>query len=213
MDYSGFHLYVLGIGHLAAAVRVQLRQAALLAAGDVALASADAALFLACSDSENASQCAALGERVRADRGNVLFACLTMGSVRVGPLVAARVRGNFPSQHLTQSWDLSLSNTQGAFVPASNALTPVADTRGTRVAQIGATVVIRELENILRGAGGLRLAERVAEKNPPSRGSEISGFEAPNCFSNKMLVASAGADCATLRRPPPLRVWHPAALE
>ncbi len=189
---------VLGIGHLAAAVRVHLQHLRLRAsdmdcwinAGD----SERAALFLACSDFANIASRRALTERARADHSTILFACLRGRSARVGPLITPVASHSSFAHHLTRSWDFSPET----FPPPQ---THSPDTRVTHLAQIGATFVIRELAKFL--------FHRITKIDPPICLEMYSdqGFPEVNAGT---LVAS-NDDWRELARLP-ARTWHPAAI-
>jgi hypothetical protein len=151
MEHTNFQICVLGAGHLAAAVRMRLRLLSPLAANDcTGVCVPD--LFLACSDFENAMLRSSLAVRVGSDRSSILFACLETRAVRVGPLVSSHDERCV--RYLTRSWDFGLNNIRAS-------VTPLADTTAMGVAQIGATIVVRELAKLL--ASGTEIDSPSAE--------------------------------------------------
>jgi hypothetical protein len=143
MENGKSFVHVLGIGHLAAAVRLQLHHLRLsVSLVDCLNNSERAALFLACSDFENITSRRALAERARADHSTLLFACLRGRSARVGPLITPVSTHSPFAHHLTRSWDFS---PETAFEPLSLST----DTRLTHLAQNGATFVVGELAKVL----------------------------------------------------------------
>jgi hypothetical protein len=158
---------VLGAGHLAAAVRVQLRLASAPATSSCEKRAPCPALFLACSDFENASLRLMLARRVSADGASVLFASLCGQRVRVGPLVKTHVKKSPLRSYLTRSWDFGLTDSWLTLVSARDASSPYVDTCVTQVAQIGATLVIGELAKIYVADGGTSQNECVAEIDSP----------------------------------------------
>jgi hypothetical protein len=89
------NVQVLGIGHLAAAVRVQLRAA--LCEHDEAEFENDSSemLLLACSDFPNTASFRDANARTLASRGRILFAALTPAALRLGPMVEPGRAGCF----------------------------------------------------------------------------------------------------------------------
>ena len=205
------------MGHLAAAVRVRLLQLGPCAPdADCEINWEGPALFLACSDFENACLRRALSRRVWEDRSNVLFACLTGNSVRIGPLVTSSPQHKFIARYLTRSWDFSRSDSCVALVPQEEWVTHAADIRVTRLAQNGATFVVGELAKLLFGAQGARLVGRVAENDSPT---DFGGWEwLPEVGGGGLFLAIGdGALVATddtwreVGRVP-VRTWHPVGL-
>ena len=190
---------VLGIGHLAAAVRLQLHHLRLAAShmdcwSNAGAGSERAALFLACSDFENISSRRALTERARADHSTILFACLRGRSARVGPLITPVTSDSSFAHHLTRSWDFSPE-------AAHARQTHSTDTRVTHLAQIGATFVIGELAKFL--------FDRVTKIDAPAcLGVSLGqGFPEVNAGT---LVASREDWREAAHLPP--RTWHPAMI-
>jgi len=189
---------VLGIGHLAAAVRLHLQHLRLPASHvdcwSNAAGSERAALFLACSDFENITSRRALTERARADHSTILFACLRGRSARVGPLITPVMTDSSFAHHLTRSWDFSPET-------ARELLSHSTDTRLTHLAQIGATFVIGELAKVL--------FDGVTKIDPPRYFgmSPHQGFPEVDAGT---LVASRD-DWRELAHLPP-RTWHPAMI-
>ena len=193
---------VLGIGHLAAAVRLHLHHLRLPAShmdcwSNSAASSERAALFLACSDFENITSRRALTERARADHSTILFACLRGRSTRVGPLITP-VLTDSPfspfAHHLTRSWDFS---PETAFDPPSHST----DTRLTHLAQIGATYVIGELAKFL--------LDRVTKIDAPPSFDMSLGQGFPEVNAGTLVVGHD--DWREAAHLPP-RTWHPATI-
>jgi hypothetical protein len=193
MDRHPFHICVLGAGCLAAAVRVQLRLADLIA-GDATFASGETAFFLACSDFENTLPMRALRARARADRATVLFSSLLTTGVRIGPFVSSHGEASNSLRYLTRSWDFGLNDIRSQRnLVAHHTLTPSTDRRTTGVAQIGATLVVRELAKLLLEMDGI-----------PSTGCVIKN-DSPFDAGRKLPLTG---DRWGWRRW--WRVWHPA---
>jgi hypothetical protein len=186
---------VLGIGHLAAAVRLHLRHLRPPASDmDCLYNWKGAALFLACSDFENTAVRRSLTERARADHATLLFACLRGRTARVGPLITP-VANDTPLAHLTRSWDFSPDICHS---PQAR----LADTRVTHLAQIGATYVIGELAKILFG--------RVTKIDSPTgyfREGLPQGL--PEVYAGTLV---AGRDDWREVAHLPVRTWHPAEI-
>ena len=187
---------VLGIGHLAAAVRVHLHHVRLFASHmDCQYNSERAALFLACSDFENSVVRRSLTERARADHSTILFACLSGRTARVGPLITPVATDISLAHHLTRSWDFS----PATFVPHQTRST---DTRLTHLAQIGATLVVGELAKIMFG--------RVTKiDSPTSHFGDWLSQGLPEVVAGTMVVRREDwREAAHL----PVRTWHPAQI-
>jgi len=197
MEYTTSFVHVLGIGHLAAAVRVRLRHVSFpVSHMDCTGNSERAALFLACSDFENTLSRRALVERARADRATLLFACLRGRTAKVGPLISPVMTHISFAHHLTRSWDFS-----PATLPAHPAHSY--DRAKIYLAQIGATYIVGELAKIMLG--------------------EVTKIDSPNAtdFSGGWLqglpeghAGTLGAgfdDWRELAHLPP-RIWHPAEI-
>src|SRR5690242_15732020 len=145
MEHGTSLVRVLGIGHLAAAIRVRLRHVSFpVSHMDCTGNSERAALFLACSDFENTLSRRALVERARHDHATLLFACLRGRTAKVGPLISPVMTNISFAHHLTRSWD---------FRPATLAAHPThsSDMAKTYLAQIGATYIVGELAKIMFG--------------------------------------------------------------
>jgi hypothetical protein len=88
------NVQVLGIGHLAAAVRVQLRAA--LGEGEAGFENdSSESLLLVCSDFPNTASFRDANARALASEGRVLFAALTPAALRLGPVVEPGRMGCF----------------------------------------------------------------------------------------------------------------------
>jgi hypothetical protein len=215
---------VLGVGHLAAAVRMQLRLARHVlecvygrARGGCACGEEPAgtapAFFLACSDFENAALTAALGRWVVRDRASILFACLSGNALRVGPFVSSPGIENVSGPYLTRSWDFSLRHSQHTFVPPHLRMTPNTDTSLTRVAQIGGSLVVGELANLpLFNAWETRFVDPVAENESPlfwERHSEGDMSSSAGVGLQTFVVSGARQRNGWNRIAHP---WHPLGL-
>lgn len=192
MENGASFVRVLGIGHLAAAVRVRLQHLRLYASDmDCCINSERAALFLACSDFENTSSRRALTALTRADHTTILFACLRGRSARVGPLVTPLPTDSPFPHHLTRSWDFS---PETARQPYSHP----GDTRLTHLAQIGATFVIGELAKFL--------SHRVTKNDPPTRFGIYPAQGFPDVDAGTLVASFEGwREAGRL----PVRSWHP----
>ena len=205
------------MGHLAAAVRIQLRQLAPRMSDAVCEINPEhPALFLACSDFENACLRRALGKRVQEDHCAVLFACLLGRSVRVGPLICASSQHRISARHLTRSWDFSPGDTRDALVHPAEWVTRVADKRLTRMAQIGATCVVSELAKLLPTAQKSHRLERVTENDPPTDFGQWHWL--PEVGSAGSFETTADGTIVALDDTwrevcgLPVRTWHPVGL-
>jgi hypothetical protein len=198
MENGNSFVRVLGIGHLAAAVRLHLHHLRLPASHmDCCINSDRAALFLACSDFENITSRRALTERARADHSTILFACLRGRSARVGPLITPVSTDSSFAHHLTRSWDFS---PETELEPLSHST----DKRLTHLAQKGATFVVGELAKVLFG--------QVTKIDAPTYfgmngGGGGQGFPEVNAGT---LVVEYDDWREAAHLPP--RTWHPAGI-
>jgi hypothetical protein len=78
---------VFGTGHLAMATRVELIRVGLHRDSDYQLPQLLSPLFIACTDLENDPTIAEVALRASEARAPILFACLTVPMLRIGPLV------------------------------------------------------------------------------------------------------------------------------
>jgi len=158
---------VLGVGHFAAAARVQLRAFGLVPSGSANCSANAPHLLLACSDYANASSFADLNRRAVGQRTRVLFAHLAGERVRVGPLVIPFESPCFEC-YLARRLDFSLSDDLCQFVTGEGCPTFEFQNRARVMAQFAALVVAREVWGIRSGARCGHLVGRVAENDPPS---------------------------------------------
>jgi bacteriocin biosynthesis cyclodehydratase domain-containing protein len=165
MRSSALEFCVLGVGHLAAAVRVQLRLFGLLPPGHCEGAPGTRRVLLACSDYVSTSSFGDANRRAVDDHCAILFAWLAEGGVGVGPLVIPLESPCFECQPARMR-DLSLDDTTPYFVfgPPRATLNP--DTHLRSIAQFGALLVARELCRLRSGAPKC-LVGRVAKFDPP----------------------------------------------
>ena len=167
MENGELNPVVLGVGHLAAAARVQLRAFGLVPSGSADCSANAPHLLLACSDYANASSFADLNRRAVGQRTRVLFAHLAGERVRVGPLVIPFESPCFEC-YLARRWDFSLGDNVCRFVTREACPTFELQNRARVMAQFGAVVVAREVWGIRFGARCGQLIGRVAENDPPS---------------------------------------------
>jgi hypothetical protein len=194
---------VLGIGHLAAAVRVHLQQLRPFASHmDCWINSESAALFLACSDFENTALRRSLAARARADGTTLLFACLEGHRARLGPLITPLSRDTLCSHYLTRSWDFSRTDTRHRFVRIGELPPHLPDTTQTHLAQIGATFIIGELANLLLGF------HDVTKIDSPTNLSQCPPQVFPETHPGTLVVSSAWREQSHL----PTRTWHPTGI-
>jgi bacteriocin biosynthesis cyclodehydratase domain-containing protein len=165
MDISKFTFPVLGVGHLAAAVRVRLRQCGLAPADCDIDQDRRQRVLLACSDYECASSFADANRRAIDERAPILFAWITRGRVEIGPLVVPLESPCFECQP-TRIWDFGLSDIGWCFVSTAPRPTLNPDTRLRAIAHFGSLLLVRELCSIRRGAGHGRLIGRVVKFDP-----------------------------------------------
>jgi hypothetical protein len=168
---------VLGTGHLAAALRVQLREQRLSVGCPVPHAYT---LFVACADFECAPSFADANRRALAARSPLLFACLAERLVKVGPFVVPFETACFEC-HPAQSWDLSPSDFEWRFMPAGRDAPVNADTWLRHLAQFGAALIASELAALRLGAPRARLAGAVAKFDPPCREPERLAWPRTAC--------------------------------
>lgn len=244
MPLNEFPVFVLGTGALAAAVRVQLRAStsSSLASLRKNTFSSATALFIACSDFENAFLRASLARRAANDGVQILFASLAGRTLRVGPFMSSVGFGKPTPSYLTRSWDFSrmtsdessvVAARSGAFVAPQVPLSPQVDTSVARVAQIGASLIVRELANILRARADLGSGTCVAEIDAPADPGQWSPprlpplggctripapLEPPTLFGDARsglhdeAFVVAGIECR-VAKVKPLRGWHPATID
>lgn len=174
MTPAALEISVLGMGHLAAAVRRQLRR--LGAAPDARGASEARRLVLACSDYACTSSFADANRRALASRTPILFAWISAGRVALGPLVVPLESPCFECQPC-QEWDFSLNDEfAGARCKCvSHAPRPTLnpDTLLESLAHFGAALVARELIRLRLDAPDARLIGRVAKFDPPCIHPEV----------------------------------------
>jgi hypothetical protein len=168
MDIGTGRVYVLGAGHLAAALRVHLREQRLSVGCSVPPAYT---LFVACADFECAPSFADANRRALAARSPLLFACLAERVVKVGPFVVPFETACFECQP-AQSWDLSPADVEWRFMPAGRDAPANADTWLRHLAQFGAARIVSELGALRPGAPLARLGGVVAKFDPPAREPE-----------------------------------------
>lgn len=155
---------MLGAGHLAAALRVQLRER--LSVGCPVPQAC--ILFVACADFECAPAFADANRRALAARSPLLFACLAEGLVKVGPFVVPFETACFEC-HPAQSWDLSPTDFEWRFMARGREAPVNADMHLKHLAQFGAALIASELAALRSGAPCTRLVGGVAKFDPPSR--------------------------------------------
>jgi hypothetical protein len=186
MDINTGCVHVLGTGHLAAAVRVQLRigwgqerwttgeplgdvwrspRDRVSTGGDCERTCGASALFLACADFECAPSFADANRRALAARSPLLFACLAEHAVKVGPWVVPFETGCFEC-HPTQRWDFSPTDLKWRFLSAARDI----DAHLESLAQFGSAHIARLIGACMSrpGAQRPRLADGVAKFDPPS---------------------------------------------
>ena len=168
MDIGTGRVFVLGAGHLAAALRVELRERKLSVGCHVPPAHI---LFVACADFECAPSFADANRRALAARSPLLFACLAERVVKIGPFVVPFETACFEC-HPAQSWDLSPADFEWRFMPAGRDTPVNADTHLSHLAQFGAALIVSQLAALRPGAPSARLGEAVAKFDPPSREPE-----------------------------------------
>lgn len=181
MQHPALELCVLGNGHLAAAVRVQLRLLALSSLADCDDEPGARRVVLACSDYASASSFAEVNRRALESRSAILFAWLCEDKVGIGPLVVPPETPCFECQP-PRKWDFSLDHTAHEPVcpPQRPTLNP--DTHLRRLAQFGALLLTRELSAFRLGVWNARLIGRVVEFDPPCIFPEIVELtRAPLC--------------------------------
>lgn len=168
MSVSGWNFHVLGIGHLAAAVRVQLRLCGLSPAGD---ARADEnCIFLACSDYERTPPLFPPWHAGDCRRG-ILPACIAGTRVRLGPLVVTLETAPLERNAALRHRDFSPGITEQARLrlhcisshPLME-LTPA--TRLHLLARLGALLVTREVYRLRFSAPDTRLIGHVIDFDP-----------------------------------------------
>ncbi len=154
---------MLGTGHLAAALRVQLRTP--LHVG--CFVPPARILFVACADFECAPSFADANRRALAARSPLLFACLAERVVKLGPLVVPFETACFECQ--PRRWDFSPTDFEWRFMPAGRDAPVNADTHLASLAQFAAALIVGELAVLRLGAQAPRLGGCVAKFDPPSR--------------------------------------------
>jgi bacteriocin biosynthesis cyclodehydratase domain-containing protein len=180
MGFRALEFSVLGIGHLAAAVRTQLPLLGLSPREDCTGVSHVRQLVLACSDYPGTSSFADANRRALSERCAILFAWICGDCIEVGPLVLPRVTPCFEC-HSMRLRDFSLNETTSRCVsPPRPTLNP--DTQLESTAQFGALLVARELAALRLGACDLRLVGRVAKFDPP-------------CFQPRLTAVVRRPDC------------------
>ena len=168
---------MLGAGHLAAALRVQLREQRL----SVGYTVPPAQLFVACADFECVPSFKDANRRALLARSPLLFACLAECVVKVGPWVVPFETGCFEC-HPPQAWDLGPTDFEWRFTATGRATPANADTHLRHLAQFGAALIVSELAGLHPGAPLPRFGGCVAKFDPPSREPErLPWPRAPRC--------------------------------
>lgn len=243
MPHTELPVFVLGAGRLAAAVRVHLRSSSNTRASlHRDTCDSASALFVACSDFENATLRASLTRRAADDGAQVLFASLADRTLRVGPFISSRGLRNPVATYLTRSWDFSRMNNRrssalvapdASFVALREWMSPQVDVGVTQVAQIGASLVVGELAKISRMTGDPSLDRGVAEIDPPLLEGQCADFHSefpvscprirrasspPTLFSDTLsglhdeAFTVGGIECR-IATEGPVRRWHLASLD
>jgi hypothetical protein len=163
MDTRTGRVFVLGTGHLAAALRVQLRE--MLQVGSVVPPAST--LFVACADFECAASFVDANRRALAARSPLLFACLAERMVKLGPFVVPFETACFEC-HPPRRWDFSPTDFEWRFMPAGRDAPLNADTHLKSLAQFAAALIVGELAALRSGAEVSRLGGCVAKFDPPS---------------------------------------------
>jgi bacteriocin biosynthesis cyclodehydratase domain-containing protein len=195
MRASAFEFCVLGIGHLAAAVRVQLPLFGLAPCEPEEPCGARR-VVLACSDYVSTSSFADANRRAVREGCAILFAWISGGRIEVGPLVVPLESPCFECR-AARRWDFSLRDATAcfAFATPGTALNP--DTRLKSVAHFGALLVAREVAGFRFGARDARLIGRVAKFDPPCLYPEIIEIprvaDCPVCGKGRGGFLPAGA--------------------
>jgi bacteriocin biosynthesis cyclodehydratase domain-containing protein len=182
MTLDALDISVLGIGHLAAAVRMQL---SLLGLSPACASHPARPLVVACSDYACTSSFADANRRALASGSPILFAWISAGRVELGPLVVPLESPCFECQP-SRRWDFSLINEctkfPCAWVSRAPRTTLNPDTRLKSVARFGASLVTRELVGLRLGAPTARLVGRVAKFDPPCTHPQVVTLtRAPDC--------------------------------
>lgn len=181
MDMRAPEIYVLGIGHLAAAVRVQLSLFGLLPNRNCVDAHDTTRIVLACSDYVSTSSFADVNRRAIDDRWPILFAWISDERIELGPLVVPLESPCFECQP-ARIWDFSLNEITRRVVSSAPRTTLNPDTRLKSVAHLGALLVARELTALRLGAPESRLVGHVVKFDPPCVVPEVVEVtRAPDC--------------------------------
>lgn len=215
---------MLGIGHLAAAMRVQLRtplcgdvrrprRDILSTGGDSERTCGVRTLVLACADFECAASFADANRRALAARTPLLFAWLAERIVKVGPWVVPFETACFEC-HPTQRWDFSPSDAERRFIAAVCDDPPGAtgdiDAHLERLAQFGSARIAHLLQPCVRGRGAafLRPGVGVAKFDPPSPEPDRRPWpRAPGCPAcGQPGFPARGRPCPPLQTPAPVRM-------
>jgi bacteriocin biosynthesis cyclodehydratase domain-containing protein len=179
MATNALEFCVLGIGHLAAAVRVQLPLLGLSPVDDSAGAPGVHRVVIACSDYLGTSSFADVNRRALSDRCAILFAWICGDRIGVGPLVVPLLSPCFECQ-VARRWDFSPNETPLVSATPRTTLNP--DTRLKSIAHFGALLVARELAALRLGAREARLVGRVAKFDPPCILAElVPVVRSPDC--------------------------------
>jgi len=174
MQITHCEFSVLGIGHLAAAVRLRLLSEWAAPEGDFEPAPAAHTVFIACSDHDCALSFAAVTRLASNARSSVLFAWISEGLIKIGPLEGAAGTSCSDSRP-SQRCDFSLSDAASNVVAMCSHVMRNPDMRLKSLARFGATLVVRELAGLQFGPGG-RLVGRVAKFGaPPMRLPGLAG--------------------------------------
>lgn len=182
---------MLGAGHLAAAVRVQLRERTLLVGCGVPPARE---VFVACADFECAPSFADANRRALSARSPLLFAALAHRAVKLGPFVVPFETACFEC-HPPQSWDFSPTDFEWRFMRAGRDAPLNADMHLRGLARFAASLIVGELAALRLAAESPRLGGCVAKFDPPCREPERRAWpRASGCRACGSGDARSGRD-------------------
>jgi hypothetical protein len=175
---------VLGIGHLAAAVRVQLPLFGLMHHKDHAQHRNVHRVLIACSDYPCASSFTDANRRAVREGSPILFARLCSSTIELGPLVVPLESPCFDCQ-AARRWDFSPNDVTACFMSATPVIgaTLNPDSRLKSVAHVGALLLARELTAARLDARRARLVGHVVKFDPP-------------CIDPEIISLTRAADCA-----------------
>jgi bacteriocin biosynthesis cyclodehydratase domain-containing protein len=160
-------VYVIGVGHLAAAVRAELTNLSLYVGEDCEPLVPGPPLIVACSDYEHVDSFRDTNSRAIQEHSPVLFACIADPVVRIGPCVVPQETACFECYYHRLRANLTFRDEFDGWVAHNAALeTCGADSRAHVHARLAAALVAGQVINFLYGITHHCLLDSIVELHP-----------------------------------------------